>query len=387
MTTTTLTMPSPLRCQTWLAVAILLLMPAGAFAQGSKAPPAKVEEPPTLKLSELPYPSDWTWIDWKAGGLDYRVDLDLLAPLGTGGGNLAIWLDPLIAGSPKAEAALRRAERLKIPGLGDWSPLQFAFSDRFGDFDLLPFDDPLLLEAEPWIDQRTCRFFPDVFFYEDIYARPFHFRLALLLGRTWVARGLSRTGTAAKADVRRAIRLGRLLLQDDVMVEHNLIGIALIRAGAAGLYALALRGDDGDGRIEALNATLATLALLDSAALNAEIMRRRDIAENVRAHLIQPRITGRLTGPVLEMRRFEVENVVKLANGLASRALRLEALNALYLIRHMGSRSHSERAAFELGRLAGVADPMVAAAARTLREREFDKSKLFPPHIYTWPTE
>ncbi len=379
----TAAVPLPAWCRGLIAATVLLLAPVIAVAEGRKAPPASLEEPPPPVLSELPYPSAWTWISWKAGGLDYRIDLDLLAPLGTGGGNLATWLGRLMVGGPEREMALRRARNVEIPGLGDWSPLHFVVSERFGDSTLLPFDDPLLLEAEPWIDQRTCRFYPDVFAYQDIDARPFDFSVGLLLGRTWIARGLARPGpaSAAEADVRRAVRLGRLLLQDDVTVLQNLVGMALIRAGAAGLYALARRSDNGAG------AALATLVLVDSAELRAETIRRKNLTGEVVAHFIQPRILGRLTGPVLEINGFEVDEIIKLADSLSSRALRLEALNALYLIMHMGSRSQSERATFALGRLAGVADPIVAAAARKLRKREFDKSLMFMPGLVDWPVE
>ncbi len=379
------TMAAPLsarsRCR--LVVTMLLLAPAGVVAEDLKAPPARVEEPASLALSELPFPSAWSWISWQAGGLDYRIDLDLIAPLGTGEGNLATWLARFMTGGPEITAALGRAKTVEIPGLGDWNPLEFAVSERYGDSDVLPFDDALLLEARPWVDQRHCRFYPDVFAYQDIDSRPPDLRIALLLGRSWIARGLALPGTdaVAEADVRRAIRLGRLLLRDDVMVAQNLVGISLIRAGAAGLYALARRSDDGAG------AALATMVLVDSATLRAEIIRRKDFANDVIAHLVQPRILGRLTGPVLEIRGFEVDSIFKLVDSLSSRALRLEALNALYLIAHMGNRSQRESAAFALGRLSGVVDPIVAAAARKLQKREFDKSLMFRPGIFDWPVE
>ncbi len=107
-----------------------LVLAPGSAAAGEKAPPASVDEPPRLTLAELPAASDWTAAAWQ-GGLDYRVDLDLLAPLGTGGGNLAAWLASLVDVGPEGAAALGRAKTVEVPGFGEW--------------DLLPFDDPLLL--------------------------------------------------------------------------------------------------------------------------------------------------------------------------------------------------------------------------------------------------
>ncbi len=360
----------PVPCRGWLvaATAALLLAPSSQAAEGPKAPPANVDEPPRLTLAELPDAHAWTTADWQAGGLDYKVDLDLLAPLGTGGGNLAIWLARFMDGGPEGDMAMARAETVEIPGFGDWS--------------LLPFDDPLLLEAEPWIDQRTCRFYPDVFTYDGFDSLSPDLRLAVVFSRTWIARGLGQpaTVTAAKADVRRAIRLGRLLLQDDVMVVQNLVGIALIRAGAEALYELARRAGRATGAptgADGAGAALAALVLLDSAALRAETIRRMDLTETVLAHLVEPPIVGRLIGPVLDIQEVEVRAVISVADSPSSRALRLQALTSLYLILHMGTRSQREAATATLERLAGDADPLVAATASKLRKREFDKAELF----------
>ncbi len=95
------------------------------------------------------------------------------------------------------------------------------------------------------------------------------------------------------------------------------------------------------------------------------------------AHLVEPPIVGLLTGPVLDIRDFEVADVIALAESPATRALRLEALAALYLVEHMGTGSQREKAAAALDQLAGDPDPLVAAAAKQLKQREFDKSELF----------
>ena len=80
-------------------------------------------------------------------------------------------------------------------------------------------------------------------------------------------------------DFRRAIRLGRLLRQEDVVVISDLVGLASIHVGARGVYRRAL----ADGDLE--------LALLASAALGevapqrlrtSERITRTDLADSLR---------------------------------------------------------------------------------------------------------
>lgn len=341
---------------------LLLVASASRAGVGPEAPPASIEEPRGLSLSELPDPFDWTSFDWLADGLGYKVDLDLLAPLGSGDGNLATWLVLFMDDGVLREEAietLARASTVENGDLAGWS--------------VLPFDDPILLKAEPWVDQQSCRFYPGELQFDSLFYQGPDLSLALSLGRTWIARGYQHflDPPVAKADIRRALRLGRLLLQDDVTVSQNLVATELIRAGVKALYDLARR--EGDGFV----AALAVLALADSAALRSETLKRSAVATNVPAHVVEPPIIGRLTGPVLDIRDFEVDDVVVLAGSYASRALRLEALAALYLIEHMGTRSQSERAAAALERLSADSDPLVATAANKLRKREFDKSEMF----------
>ncbi len=91
------------------ATGVALLAPALGLAQGLEAPPATVEAPPPLTFAELPeVPSralDWTFVDCQGAPLGYQIDLDLVAPLGSGAGNLADWLDPWIDGGPKGRCS------------------------------------------------------------------------------------------------------------------------------------------------------------------------------------------------------------------------------------------------------------------------------------------
>ena len=48
-------------------------------------------------------------------------------------------------------------------------------------------DDPLLLEAEPWCDQGTMHFYPDIFPLEGYSTRIPNLLVALTFARSWIA--------------------------------------------------------------------------------------------------------------------------------------------------------------------------------------------------------
>ncbi|MBK6405282.1 MAG: hypothetical protein IPF66_09690 [Holophagales bacterium] len=81
----------------------------------------------------------------------FRTDLDVLAPLGDGPANAALWLKDFTKGEkgPRLEEA-EQAMKRRVDGPPDLGKI-------------LPPGEPLLLEAEPWADQATMRFYPDVF--------------------------------------------------------------------------------------------------------------------------------------------------------------------------------------------------------------------------------
>ena len=111
--------------------------------------------------------------------------------------------------------------------------------------EVLPPDDPLLLEAEPWCDQATMTFYPEIFELDGYATRITNLLLPLNFVRSWVARGVAaETTEAAMTDFRRAIRLGRLLRQEDVVVISDLVGLACIHLATRGVYERALA--DGD---------------------------------------------------------------------------------------------------------------------------------------------
>lgn len=193
------------------------------------APPARVPLPIHLDVPKVPC---WSCPPSEAWPIRFRTDLDVLAPLGDGPANAALWLKdfarPQGARREEAETAMKR----RVEG-----PADFGL--------VLPADDPLLKEAEPWADQATMRFYPDVWTAEGAATPIPNLLVAISLAKSWAARAASNPDApAAIEDCRRAIRWGRLLRQEDATVIQDLIGLACIRLGAEQLYALAARRGD-----------------------------------------------------------------------------------------------------------------------------------------------
>ncbi|HEX7529451.1 MAG TPA: hypothetical protein VF425_10095, partial [Thermoanaerobaculia bacterium] len=193
------------------------------------APPAHVALPIRIDVPNVPC---WSCPDSEKWPIRFRTDLDLLAPLGDGAANAALWFKdfakPRGARLEEAEAAMKR--RVEGPG-------------EFGL--VLPPNDPLLKEAEPWADQATMRFYPDVWAAEGASTPIPNLLVAMSFARSWVARaGSNPDAQAAMEDCRRAIRWGRLLRQEDGTIIQDLVGLASIRLGAEQLYALAARRGD-----------------------------------------------------------------------------------------------------------------------------------------------
>lgn len=195
------------------------------------APGATVPAPAALGVADLEVPC-WTCPNNKDWPLRFQTDLDLLAPLGTGTANAAEWFGLFTKeiGPRAADATDAMSRRIEGP---EWVG------------EVLPPDDPLLLEAEPWCDQGTMTFYPDIYELDGYATRITNLLLPLNFVRSWVARGLdAETTEAAMADFRRAIRLGRLLRQEDVVVISDLVGLACIHIATRGVYERALA--DGD---------------------------------------------------------------------------------------------------------------------------------------------
>jgi hypothetical protein len=214
-------------------------------------PAARVPPPKPLTLGTVPAPVRWSGLAFanQLPKLDFTIDLDYFAPLGDGPANAAVWF---------RDFARTDGSRAAEVGTADLVPMPFLGTEKR----VYPPDHPLLREAEPWMDQATCRFYPDIWQPDGPDLPVANLVLAVNLANSWTARGAAeKDPESARADFRRAIRLGRLLLQEDYVVIQRLVGWVCVSDGLRGLNDLARR--EGDGAM--LAAT--TLALGDCEAM------------------------------------------------------------------------------------------------------------------------
>jgi len=312
------------------------------------APRASVPDPAVFQVANLEVPC-WTCpsnTDWP---LRFQTDLDLLAPLGTGTANAAEWfaLFEKNVGPRYAEATAAMERRIERP---DWVGKS------------LPPDDPLLLEAEPWSDQATMAFYPEIFPLDGYATRITNLLLPLNMVRSWVARGLAaESSEAAMADFRRAIRLGRLLRQEDVVVISDLVGLACIHLGTRGVYERAL----ADGDLE--------LALLASVVLGEVAPQRLGTKKHLTStDLIDSFFRDDQGEIVFRLKSDKFDAIVETAESAPDRRMRCEALIGLNIILGLGTPEESERASEVLTEIAGDADPKVADGARWSLENPID---------------
>jgi len=312
------------------------------------APDATVPAPKAFQVADLDVPC-WSCPDSRDWPLRFQTDLDLLAPLGTGNANAAEWfaLFEKNVGPRYAEATAAMGRRIER-------------SDWVGK--TLPPDDPLLLEAEPWCDQATMDFYPEIFPLDGYATRITNLLLPLNMVRSWVARGLAaESSEAAMADFRRAIRLGRLLRQEDIVVITDLVGLACIHLGTRGVYERAL----ADGDLE--------LALLASVVLGEVAPQRLGTKKHLTStDLIDSFFRDDQGEIVLRLKSDKFDAIVKTAESAPDRRMRCEALIGLNIILRLGTPEESERASEVLTVIAGEADPIVADGARWSLENPID---------------
>jgi hypothetical protein len=313
-----------------------------------QAPAASVPAPAPLNVSELEVPC-WTCPENRTWPLRFQTDLDLLAPLGTGTANAAEWfaLFEKNRGTRYADATAamkRRTERT------DWVGRA------------LPPDDPLLLEAEPWCDQATMTFYPEIFPLDGYATRITNLLLPLNMVRSWVARGLdAESSEAAMVDFRRAIQLGRLLRQEDVVVISDLVGLACIHLGTRGIYERAL----ADGDLE--------LALLASVVLGEVAPQRLGTKRHLTATDLIDSFFHNDRGEVeFRLQPGKFDAIVEAAEIAPDRRMRCEAIIGLNIIRNLGAPEESSRASEVLTALASDPDPKVAIGAKWSLENPVD---------------
>ncbi|MFI5197880.1 MAG: hypothetical protein ACHQJD_04625 [Thermoanaerobaculia bacterium] len=295
------------------------------------APPAHVPLPIRVDVPQVP---DWGFeADHGRWSIRFRTDLDLLAPLGDGPANSALWLKdfakPQGARLPEAEEAMKR----RVDGPTDLGRV-------------LPPDDPLLKEAEPWADQATMRFYPDVWTGEGPSTPIPNLLVALSFAKSWAARAASNPDApAAIEDCRRAIRWGRLLRQEDATIIQDLIGLASIRIGAERLYALAARRGD------------------QPLMLAAAIVQGESAPQRLRTAEVMTRVAIRATGtdPLSDEK---VDDAIGVAKSSPDRRFRNEAIVMLGFARFTGTADQRERVERALAELKTSPDAFVAGNAR-----------------------
>jgi hypothetical protein len=333
-----------------VVIGLAALLTVRLVAQGStstapragarvRAPSASVPSPSPIVLTDLTVP----W--WGSGRSEtwpvrFRTDLDLLAPLGEGPGNVAEWYKDFVKpdGARVHEAEAAMARRVDHGDVGR----------------ILPPNDPLLLEAAPWMDQASMRFYPGIFPVEGYRTRIPNLLLALTFARSWYAEGLDASDPkAAAADFRRVIRLGRLLRQDDVIIVSDLVGLACIRIGTEGLYDLAIK--EGDVKL-----ALAAAVVLGEHAPQRFLTKQR-LARFALERAGQLDRDGHLA---LRLPGDRLDAIVAEARSAPDRRFRCEAVATLQMVRAFGNTDQREKARAVLAELSTTEDPLVAASAR-----------------------
>lgn len=317
-----------------------------------KPPGGEVPQARALVVGDLEVPC-WTCPSNKGWALRFQTDLDLLAPLGDGSGNAAEWFAQFAkeVGPRAGELSAAREDRIDGP---EWVGRIF------------PADHTLLREAEPWCDQATMEFYPEIFPLQGSATRITDLLFVLDLSRSWVARGLAAAdGEAAMADFRRAIRLGRLLRQEDVVVINDLVGLACIHLGARGLYQRAV----ADGNLE--------LALLASVVIGEVAPQRLGTAARITATDLSDSISDDGHGGLaFALRPGKLEAMIEAAQGAPDRRFRCEAIVGLNTVRWLGTAEERDSAFRVLDGLAGDADPVIAEGAAWSRDTPMTREQL-----------
>ncbi len=304
------------------------------------APGASMPDPTVLEVADLEVPC-WTCPSNKDWPLRFQTDLDLLAPLGNGTANAAEWFGLFAkeVGPRASDATVAMDRRIEGP---EW----------LGK--VLPPDDPLLLEAEPWCDQATMTFYPDFFELDGYSTRITNLLLQLNFVRSWVARGLTaETTEVAMVDFRRAIRLGRLLRQEDVVVISDLVGLACIHIATRGVYQRAL----ADGDLE--------LALLASVVLGEVAPQRLGTRQRLTTTDLLDSVQLDDPGEAeIRLRPGKLDAVIEAAEDSPDRRFRCEAIIGLNVVRIFGTPEEQNRAIGTLEILVADSDPVISENAR-----------------------
>jgi len=228
----------------------------------------------------------------------------------------------------------------------------FEAVDDFGQ--IVAGDDQLLLEAEPWVDQATMGFYPGIFPMEGVDTRITNLLFMLTLARSWTARGVDAADPeTGLEDCRRAIRLGRLLRQEDVVIINDLVGLACIHIGTRGVYRIAQR----EGNTE--------LALLASVVLGELAPQRFMTMEKISALDLTPYLRRVDDDRVrLDLPDAQIDALVNLADETTERRFYGEVIMSASVILNLGTPEQQARVREVLDELASRDDPIIADFAR-----------------------
>ena len=300
---------------------------------------AAVPAPQPVGMEELKVPC-WSCKEAKTWPVRFQTDLDLLAPLGTGSRNAALWFVRFKKlGGPRSQEAADAMERRR--------------DHPSGLDNVLPPDDPLLLEAEPWCDMATMSFYKELLELRGFETEVPNLLLMLTLAKSWVARGNdAEEPDAALADYRRAIRLGRLLRQEDTTVIADLVGLVCIRYGAEGIYERAKVMGDPE------------LALTVAVILGEVAPQKLMTAERVTGVEFNDYIEVDPEGDFkLKVPDHRLENIIERAKEDPDRRFQAEAMLVLNLVLYLGPDAQKEKVTGVLEVLRDSRDPMISKLA------------------------
>ncbi len=303
-------------------------------------PHLQVQSPRGTTVPDIEVPC-WSCPSAKTWPVQFQTDLDLIGPLGVGTANAAEFF------------ALFEKDR--GPRAGDAEALMSRRFEGEGDLgQIVAGDDKLLLEAELWVDQATMSFYPGIFPLEGASTRITNLLVMLTMARSWTARGVDAVDSATGLeDCRRAIRLGRLLRQEDVIIINDLVGLACIHIGTRGVYRIAQR--DGDRE----------LALLASVVLGEVAPQRFMTMEKISAFDLTPYIRrGPSNTHRLDMPDPQLEAAMAETEVLTERRFFGEVILSANVILRLGTPEQQMRVRTLLEDLASGQDPINADFAR-----------------------
>ncbi len=188
--------------------------------------------------------------------------------------------------------------------------------------------------------------------------------VALTFARSWIARGLDQEDPQRGIeDCRRAIRLGRLLRQEDVTIISDLVGLACIHIGARGMYDIALRAGDLE------------MALLASVVIGEVVPQRQMTSERVTRFDFSPYIRKTETGDYrVDMPDGVLEKALDGVDTWTERRFYGEAVLVANFTRFLGTEDQQRVANEFLAGLSASEDPFLVEFAAWAMENEPDEA-------------